>query len=58
MVTDPAGTPPLSGSTAAGQVTRIFASEVVSVGGVMYVIFALKTAFAGGTACQFAFLRS
>ena len=45
-MTDPAGAP-LSGSIAAGQVTRILASEVVCVGGVIYVIFALKTASAG-----------
>src|SRR5262252_7897081 len=38
---------PLSGSIAAGQVTRILASEVVCVGGVIYVILALKTASAG-----------
>ena len=52
-MTDPAGTPPLSGSGAAGQVTRIFASEVVCVGGAMYVIFALKTAFAGALVIGF-----
>src|SRR5213595_2502548 len=46
-VTDPAGTPLLSGSAAAGHVTRIVASEVLCVGGVMYVIFALKTASVG-----------
>ena len=32
VVTDPAGTPPLSGSAAAGHVTRIVASEVVCGG--------------------------
>ena len=45
-MTSPAGTP-LSGSIVAGQVTRILASDVVCVGGVMYVIFALNTASAG-----------
>ena len=46
VVTDPAGMP-LSGSVAAGQVTRMLASDVVCVGGAIYVIFALKTASAG-----------
>src|SRR4029450_9446552 len=47
-ITDPAGTPPASGSTAAGQLTRTVASAVVSERGVLYVIAALNTASDGG----------
>jgi len=48
VVTDPAGTP-VVGSTGAGQLTKIFATDVLPVGGIgLYVIFALKTASEGG----------
>src|SRR5207247_4180583 len=47
--TDPAGTP-VAGSTCAGQVTVIFASDVVSVGGSRYVRVNLKIASDGTVA--------
>src|SRR5437867_10221783 len=45
--TFPFGTPPAKGSTCAGQLTVISASDVVSVGGCRYVTMALNTAVAG-----------